>query len=1136
MSERPLTLPLPDWVIGNQRRAAHPRSSIWVEANAGSGKTRVLTDRVLRLLLSGVRPDQILCLTYTKAAAAEMRQRISDRLAQWALASPEALHQALSELTGEAVAEAQRDTARTLFAHALETPGGLRIQTIHAFCESVLHRFPVEAGVPFDFTVLEDFEREAMILAARETVLAGGLKGDDGVAAAVRTLFAEMSDHAIAAAIDTALADGRKLAQVLGDRSGAKRRMRRHVRAQPGDGSAAIRDEIVIGYGLQMADHQAILAAFPPKIDGSRFEDKLARLQAIDADALLGLYLTGEFTTPKGFPKKAIHDALPGLAIALAAEADRLEGLALRLRRARLVERSEALVDVLGAIADRYRDSKRGRSLLDFDDLITAMARLLADPAQGAWVRYKLDGGISHVLVDESQDTNPEQWAVVNAIADEFFTGASARDASRTVFAVGDGKQSIYSFQGADPRLFLSTGQTYALRADTAALAFAEVRLDTSFRTLPGVLDAVDLVFANPRLRDAVLATSPVAHRTARRDTGGTVTLWEPIKEPDDEEADDGWSPTIPPDTRSAARQVAERIAGEVASWVGRRPLGARGRTVAAEDVLILVQSRSTLFHELIRALGRRGLPTPGADRLNVTQHIAVLDLLALADVLLNPADDLQLAALLRSPLFEVSEDELLQVAEPRGGASLWSAMRSSSVESVHDAAERLAAWRNRLDFERPFTFYARLLGAEGGRERFHNRLGADVDDVLAEFLDLALAHEATPQPSLLGFVAALRQRDVTIKRELSERGTGVRVMTVHGAKGLEAPIVIVADATSRQESTRPLYLVTEAPGPLLFHASSRTDHLPETLDFRQDDSTRQDDEYWRKLYVAMTRAEDELYLTGVITKRGKREGTWYHAVETALEPRSEVVDENTRVFPLDRPEPSPAAPPPSEAGTAEPPRPLRLAPVPEPERAGIIQPSRLGTGEAAPELALDSAAESLRDSEAARREGIALHALLQHLPRIAEPQRPLVAEKALAALLPDSPHRHRALAAKALSILDRPEFRELFGPNSRGEIPFMADGSRDGRPVRIAGRIDRIVVAPERVLIVDFKSDIDPASGWETLKPAYRQQLSLYARVATQLYPGMEIKAAILWTSLESLLELPHVDLAATTRGFTIG
>jgi len=1114
----------------NQRRAADPALSAWVAANAGSGKTHVLTQRVLRLLLSDVAPEAILCLTYTKAAAAEMRARVSSALGKWAILDDVDLDTELAAL-GQAATPALRARARTLFARALETPGGLKIVTIHAFCESVLHRFPLEAGVPFDFRVVEDVERAAMILDAREAVLAGGLRGT-GEAQAVEALFELMTDFAIGEAIDVALAESRKVKPVLADRRRAKDNLRKLVDFR-GRGVAEIEAEM-------LSDH----------LIG---DDDLATIQRVcgkgqpgnSLAARLGTFLTKDFTVRAHFPPKVLRTHDPDLAAQALAEAQRLQALCEERRTAELVARSEALLDVLGGISDRYEAGKRARSLLDFDDLIEKMARLLSEESYQLWVQYKLDAGIHHILVDESQDTNPEQWRVVDALAREFFTGEGQVSRPRTIFSVGDPKQSIYSFQGAEPRLFADAGRDYCRRAAEAGKDFDPIELHTSFRTLRPILEAVDLICERDDIQRALLSEQKVHHDTARTEPGGSVTLWPPVQQAKAAPPRHEW-PMQPLETaeQSAPRQVATRVAREIRGWIASGRQRADGRRISADDVMVLVQSRSALFHEIIRALIAEGLPTPGADRLDVTAHIAVMDLLALAEVLLNTADDLQLAAVLRSPLFDVSEDDLFAIANGRGRKSLWEALARSDLSCARAAYAKLARWRSRLDFDRPYEFYANILYAEGGLERFHGRLGSEVDDLFAEFLDLALAHGQDEQPSLSGFLAAMRRQDVSIKRDLAERGGGVRVMTVHGAKGLEAPIVILADAATKpngRQTTKPVLILPEAPGPLFIHAPGQGDHVPATLALLQQARDRAGEEYWRKLYVGMTRAEEALYVTGALTPgtpaQTQLQGTWYEAIETALRPhaRSETDaegDETALVYPRDARQTLAG----SGGGAASPAgyQRLILADLPLAPGRTMVRPSSAYEASAG-ETALVTAAETVRDAEEARRSGLALHALLQHLGRVPRENRDAVAAKAMPVLLPDYPDQHEPLARKAKSILSRPDLAHLFQANSRAEVPFLIDGMRGGKPIRIAGRIDRLVVDEAGVLVVDYKSDATLPETPESVPGNYLTQLGIYALIAGQLFPQRDVRAAILWTSMESLMNLPASLLAKATEDFTL-
>ncbi|HHG89232.1 MAG TPA: double-strand break repair helicase AddA [Devosia sp.] len=1133
--------------VSKQAAAGHPEHSVWVSANAGSGKTHILTERVLRLLLAGVPPQNILCLTYTKAAAAEMQRRVADRLGAWALRDDAHLANDLKNISAQTPSEEKLALARTLFASALETPGGLKINTIHAFCEAALHRFPIEAGVPVDFNVIEEAEQVEMVRAARDAVLAEGLSGDSHVADAVATLFTLMSDKQIEDAVNGALGAGRELKQALADPVGARANLLQLLGLQkPITSTQVLNDaENSTLFSRQLSDR--VFELTPPKKDGSRFEDKLARLSWPQPGFanLCAAFLTQKGAVPKGgFPKKIIQEQDPELAEAMQAEAERLAEAMALLTKAQLVERSDALLDVMGAIHRRYRDEKQRTGRLDFADLIDRFETLLAVRDNAPWVRYKLDSAITHILVDESQDTNPGQWSVVKLLVDDFFDGDSAVERPRTLFAVGDEKQSIYSFQGADPALFGETGSELGLRAMSAGEPWADIRFRASFRTLESILEGVDLVCARPDIREALLSDDePVLHESARVDKGGMITLWPPVETEEIGEKSADW-PLVPENgVKSAPRLLAERIAAQIKCWLDeKRPLAARGRAVRADDILILVQSRGPAFKEIIRALKQAGLPTPGADRLPVTDHIVVRDLLVLGDVLLSPNDDLALATLLRSPLFGLSEDQLELLCIERGKESLWRtlAARVDEFDWAATALERLQGWRQKLDFDRPYEFFASVLFADGGMKQFHARLGEEIDDVVGEFLDLALAHEQTEQPSLQGFLAALRQRDISIKRDLSESAPGVRVMSVHGAKGLEAPIVILADATATVSKTGPTYVKGD-PTPMLVHASAGADHTTETKEcLRQPDLDAQTAEYWRKLYVAMTRAEDELYVTGFLTgKRSVPEQSWYQAIHGALSEKSSEVgiaaekQKGLRYPEIIAPPKEPVRPktvPLEEVPVDSP------DPVPAPQAIDTVRPSSVTSHEFDPADLLGNRVERLSGggAETAKRAGSMLHLLLQHLAPIEQSRRQAVAKQALAQLLPEHEQLHNSLADKALSILSGPDQERLFGSNSRAELPLFVHAMRGGKPVRIIGRIDRVVVNGNEVLLVDFKSDAGPATSPDKVRRPYLVQLGLYLRSCESLFPDKEVSAAIYWTSNEKLMPLPKKLLVDAVPDFT--
>ena len=1151
MSERSAT-PTAD-IIKRQKIAANPLSSVWVEANAGSGKTHVLVERVLRLLLEKVPPQNILCLTYTNAAAAEMRIRISKKLASWTLMSDEELIIELTELTLKKIDIKTLKTARILFATALETPGGLKVNTIHAFCESVLHRFSLEAKVPLNFSVMEQSERDDLIDNAYQKVFAKALQNRGKNIASVKWLFANLSDHQISEAIKSAISDSSLLSEVLGDKQGAKQRLKDLV----GDEAASVK-ELTEQLVSETFLTKEILVTLVNELNGDptgnrRFVDLLSRINInnIELSDLERAFLTAKGERKKSLLLKKEKQAFPDISNIIEAEAQRINDLKGRIKRILLIERSSAFIDVLGEIFENYNKQKINRSMLDFDDLIERVVYLFTTGAEMDWVLYKLDANISHILVDESQDTNSQQWVIVKKLCEEFFVGSSSQDCKRTLFAVGDKKQSIFSFQGAKPSLFGQSGIEIKLKAKAAKKPFTQVELKASFRTLPNILKAIDLVCKQDGISNSLLAGDhEITHESARDDKGGVITLWPPIKQQDVILPPDRWPlEKDAMEVRNAARIVATNIVENIESWIkNKRPLGQRGRAVRADDILILVQSRKALFQEIIRALKNKKIKTPGSDKISLSNHIAVQDLLALADILLNPADDLNLAAVLRSPLFDIDEDDLFNLAANRGEISLWQSLKISKNKKAINAYKILKSWRNRLDFDRPYEFFAQILYSYGGLKKFHARLGLEVDDVLSEFLDLALAHEQKPQPSIMGFLNFMRNSDISITRELGSNSNGVRIMTIHGAKGLEAPIVILADAATGANVTKfgkPINFAKTIDGLTLVHGAKKDDFCENTAYLRQADADNEMAEYWRKLYVAMTRAEDELYVTGILTKKGKIEKTWYHTIAQALESQSEKFEiENSDarglIFPKERPKPLAIKTQQKEQ--------KKTSLVFDPKLTFtsdakiIIRPSLDQESKEENSIALHAKDNSIalhaRENSIAlhaKEKGIALHSLLEHLVKYKNDKRREVGLQALKIILPLNSDLHEELINKAVQILGAEQFSHIFGSNSRAEVPFLIKALKNEKQVMIAGRIDRLVIEEKEILLVDYKSDADVPKNEKEIPAQYTTQLGLYWLAGKKLFPNQKVKAAILWTSAQKLMILNENDIKKAVANYSL-
>src|SRR5579862_8639852 len=803
-------LAIPEELLRAQREASDPRLSAWVSANAGSGKTYVLAQRVIRLLLAGTSPGKILCLTFTKAAAANMAATVSETLARWTALDDDALAEAIHGLSSTWPSPALRAAARRLFAQAIETPGGLKVQTIHAFCTRLLQQFPFEANVPARFGVLDEAsESQLLDQLILEVLLEGSNASEGPLGRALATIIASATDFTFREVLGEAISKREALTAWIahaGSIEAAVAQLSAALGLDPNETVEAIESKLFSGALVGPGEWSMVALALEQGSDndrrqGARFRRLAATTGAERAEAYLSILLTAEETPRANLATRATRDRHPRLFERLKADQQRACELLKRRHAAMARDRTAALLAIASAVTSRYRAHKDRHGLLDYDDLIAKTSDLLTR-VEAAWVHFKLDLGIDHVLIDEAQDTSPPQWQVIESLIAEFAAGEGARGAlDRTIFAVGDDKQSIFSFQGALPAAFADKRRNFKRVYEAAGLRFLTLDFKYSFRSAPIVLEAVDRVFRLPAAFRGLADPVPTVHAAVRRAAPGLVEVW-PLIEPTGAAAAEGWDAPFDTTSETSPRvELARRIAKSVADWIARgEAVGdGEGRHAAtAGDFLILVRQRGPLFEAIIRALKNAGIAVAGADRLVLTEHIAVMDLLALADALLLPDDDLALATVLKSPLFGLDEEELYGLAHDRRG-SLRTALRlqAPSRPAFAEADARLDRLAQAARRETPFAFYARLLGPEGGRRRFLARLGPEAIDALDELLNIALDHERRETPSLRGFVAWLRSANAEIKRDMEISRDEVRVMTVHGAKGLEAPVVILADTTT---------------------------------------------------------------------------------------------------------------------------------------------------------------------------------------------------------------------------------------------------------------------------------------------------------------------------------------------------
>ena len=1121
-----------------QVRASDPAASVFVAANAGSGKTKTLVDRVARLLLSQVRPEAILCVTYTKAAAAEMQRRLFKELGGWAVMEDAELATKLADLE-----EPRRDLghARALFARALETPGGIKITTIHAFCEKLLRRFPLEAGVSPGFTVLEDAAAREVSAAAREEVALQALAQPDGPIGKAYAYFSVELDYGRFNDMFAAFEAQRRAIKAYVDQHDASGGFGADIWRRCGFAEPTYADDIEaeavakIRWGQWRRAAEALLA-------GSEATDRpcgAAMLAVTEASSFAEALAI--FRTQAGVPKKRLATKAvdPWAQEWLGREQAQLCEAMEAVKASRIAEASVHAISLALAYVALYDGGKSTLRALDFGDLIQRTHELLTERADAAWVLFKLDGGLDHVLLDEAQDTAPDQWDILLKVTDEFFAGQGAGVLHRTAFVVGDEKQSIFSFQGAAPEQLAHNAQKLGGAVSGSGRLFRQVQLQESWRSTPEILAFVDAVFAPPEiaaaLKPAGSTAFPVTH-TATREAGGAIDLW-PLEETEPRDEPDPWAPVDAESSESATKKLARQIARSVSAMVLRGESVVDRRTrqrrpMGYGDVLILVRRRNALFHEIIRSLKSAGVPVGGADRLKLSEHVAFQDLLALGRFARFAEDDLTLAALLRSPFCDADEDSLYDLAQGRSGP-LWTVLQARAAERpAWGEAVRFLAWAVReAEARAPFDFYARVMARldERGvsmKRRFLGRLGREAEDALDAFLAEALAAERRGVIELERFVAEMAASEIEVKREQEDperQGDGeVRVMTVHGAKGLEAPVVILPDTTTR---------VTPQGGPLLsaedggfLWAPRKADDCAASAAARSARETAAEHESLRLLYVALTRARDRLIVAGIKTQDRFFRGSWRDVIETGF--AHETVADDVRLVALDGGATAQrygANPPPAVGGAARTAAPaslpdwaLRLAPA-EPAAARYAAPSRLGEDVRQP--APSPLARTLGLGR--YRRGEIIHRLLQLLPDVAPAERANAAARLLAREVGLTDDQRAEMAAAALAVLEDPQFAAVFGPGSRAEIALA--GSAPELRASISGRVDRLLVEADRVLVADFKTNRPAPAAIEDADPAYLRQMAVYWAVLRAIFPSRRVEAALIWTDGPRLMPVPE-------------
>ena len=1103
--------------------ASDARFSSWLTANAGSGKTKVLIDRVARLLLDGVQPEQILCLTYTKSAAAEMKNRLFDRLGKWAMLADQELNFSLLEMgiqTQLGIEELKK--ARTLFARAIEAPGGLKIQTIHAFCSSLLRKFPLEAGISPQFGELTERGQRDLYLKVLEI-----LSADE----ATEESFEHFSKIANVSNWEETIS------KIVSKRNiFAKNKSRAEIyEAFSLSSEVSIEDDI-------SSHFQNGTMSFLKKISGclqqsnskvdQKISKELSKISSIDLTSLqllekIFLYSKNSkapFTAKLGkFSTKEMRNGF------LADYIDEIDDFMVRLetfRNRRLsylaAETSFSIHKFASVFLQVYTEQKNFKGLLDFDDLINIAVNLLTTSAVADWVLYRLDGGIDHILVDEAQDTSPSQWKVIETLAQELTSGQGIKEnRSRTVFVVGDQKQSIYSFQGADPGQFDRVRDRFSAKLEGAEKTLQVASLDYSFRSSQTILALVDKIYEDARAEDFGWGRKHLAFKS---ELPGRIDLWPIIpkklnpnlskwEEPIELISDADHFVSL---ARLIAQEIKRMIDQDVQvpeqKTINKQPTF---RSVRAGDFLILVQRRSEIFHEIIRACKDANLPIAGADRLRLAGELAIKDICNFLSFIDNADDDFSLAAILKSPFFGWNEKSLFELAHSREEMTLWQALRNDPIKFAHEL-EVFEDLRSVADLVRPYELIERILILHNGRSLLIGRLGKEAEEGIDTLLTQAMDYESSEIPSLTGFLAWISDENIEVKRQFDSSVNQIRVMTVHGAKGLEAPIVILPETHDFKNEISDEILFTDELAFKKFSSTERSDKTTEVYNSQKQKNSAERD---RLLYVALTRAEVWLIVAaaGNVSDDGK---SWYKKVEKGLinlDAKSEPFShghglryQHGKWLVGKRSEKHR-----KKASKIQLPQIFKENLGTPVKFEKFINPSNLMGSKSIQRI------DKVTEGDGAKLFGTIVHLLLEKLPKSNSNDWQNIVPNLLKWAEIYVPEETQTRAYKqAENILKNPSFEFIFAPDVLAEVQFSTIVESVGG-IPIVGVIDRLVLSQESALIIDFKTNQEVPSSIDEVPLGILKQMGAYAASMQKVFPKKNIELGIIWTHSAELMKI---------------
>ena len=1093
--------------ILNQQLASDPKNSVWVMASAGSGKTKVLTDRILRLLLEDVAPHKILCLTFTKVASVEMQERLNKELQNWIICNDKELFEKLLNLTGEKPEAHFISKARGLLIKILNAELKIKIQTIHSFCQSILKSFPFEAKIPINFELLEENQAKILLKNSQKNILQNATK-DEELRDLIFKINSQISDESFTLLLSNLLQNKDKINFIthkyFGIKNAIKEMREKFNLNYENNNFLEIYNKIFNDFVENLNLSQ--LQIFNKKLSESSGKNDLKSFENIkkfienpkfeNFKFIQDGFFTKE-NTPRKFSKKIYEN--------LTKEIDnfytKINDFNKQNQACITIENSYNLIKIVMAILDDFQKIKIANCYLDYGDLINIANQVLENPEFSDWIKLKMDSSFDHILIDEAQDTNPIQWSIIKSLTDDFFSGESSSNKSRSIFVVGDEKQSIMGFQGADIN---QTKLFYDYLLQKSNFQLQNIDLNISFRSGINILNLVDDVFNNNdcNLNKSLCKIGKYTNHQSFRQSAGYVEIWQndgisetKIDNDEDSELHQNQDFIIDQDSAETPKKstkkipidfswkidfsnqatdnnhdlIAKFVSQKIKKWIDeKRLIHDKNRPIEYGDIMILVRNRQNgLIDKLSQNFNQLKIPFISVGKIKFSENLLIQDILNIAKFALLPSDCFNLACLLKSPFFNVEEDELFELCKIKNDKqqNLWSSLKSTKY---YNSLENIINLSKKNDV---YEFFFKILNDVQNQINIASRFTIEGLEIVNNFLFICNDFNQKNATNLQNFIEFVEKIDPEIILNSTSKNQ-IKITTIHSSKGLQAPIVIMPDCLysySNQLDNKEKILWLDD-FPLWINKDSKINSLIKKVsDIKISENY---EEHLRLLYVALTRAEDEIYIGGLSNK--KDEKCWYEII-------NKINSNNYRKTKFENPKNN-----------------ILIKNFPT---KISLENSNFVFNDKHINYEYDLVNQGLIT-------GKILHKILEIIGKNFEMPKVWL-KNIINNFVKNSSDIHLSEQKNILQIienfLDSKLFLEIFEVNFDGKILCEYEIFYNKKILRI----DLIKIYKNEILIIDYKSDeIMP----DNIPEQYFDQLNLYKSALQKLYPDHKINCAILW------------------------